>query len=110
MSILIDNIETFCHCARLLAYLEKDLLDGRVQQGERERLVEHFRFYSLKEKLDRGIVLVTGKKNEAFMSSWPDSGHRPIKHLAAHLRHQHIANDNIEAGLHDFSQALNTAW
>src|SRR5437588_5884819 len=91
------------------AQLKKDLVDYRVERRQFEGLVEHSRVYSPKEKLDRRIVLVTGKKNEALTRSRPDPCHRPIKHLAAHLRHHNVAKNEIETGLHDLTQALNAA-
>ena len=95
--------------AGVSAQFEKDIVDRRVERLQLEGLEEHRRLYPPKEKIDRRIVLVTGKENEALTSSWPDPRHRPVKHLAPHLRHHHVANDEIEGALHDLTQALDAA-
>ena len=90
------------------AQFEKDIVDRRVELRQMEGLVEHRRVNSPEEKIDRRIVLVTGKKNEPLSISRPDPRHRPVKHLAPDLRHHHVANDEIEGALHDLAQALDT--
>src|ERR1051326_1357508 len=104
MSILYQDLRT-----ALSAQLKKDLVDDRVESGQFEWLVKHSRLYALKEKLDCRIIFMTGKEDEALTCSRSDARHRPIKHLAAHLRHHHIAKNEIETRLHDFTQALNAA-
>jgi hypothetical protein len=91
------------------AQFEKDTVDRRVERRQLEGLEEHRRVHSPEEKLDRRIVPVAGKKNEPPSSSRPDPRHRPVEHLAADLRHQHVANDEIKGALHDLAQALDTA-
>ena len=102
-----------CECLALASpgsrQLTKDTADRRVERRQLEGLEEHCRVHPLKEKLDPRIILVTGKKDEVFTGSRPDACHRPVKHLAPDLRHQHVANDEIEAGLHDFTQTLDAA-
>jgi hypothetical protein len=44
--------------------LTKDIAYRRVELRQFEGLEEHRGVHPLEEKLDRGIVLVTGKKNE----------------------------------------------
>ena len=91
------------------AQFEKDVADRQVELLQLEGLEEHRRINSLEEKVDRRIVLVAGKKNEPLSSSRPDPRHRPVKHLAAHLRHNHVAKDDVKGRLHDFTQALDAA-
>jgi hypothetical protein len=88
---------------------EKDVLDRRVERLQGEGLEEHRRVHSPKEKLDRSIVLVAGKKNEPLSSGRPDPRHRPVEHLAPDLRHHHVANDEIKDALYDLAQAFDTA-
>ena len=66
-------------------------------------------FTRLKKNSMAAIVLVAGKKNEPLSSSRPHPRDRPVKHLASHLRHQHVANDDIEGAVPDLAQALDAA-
>src|SRR5579864_2184123 len=98
------------NCLRSLSLqLSKHVADRRVQHRKLERFENHRCINPSKEKLHRRIVLVTSKKNEALTSSRPDPRHRPIKHLAPHARHHHIAKEEIEAGVHDLTQTLDAA-
>jgi hypothetical protein len=47
---------------------------------------------------------VASKKNEPLNSSRPHPRDRPLKHLASHPRHHHVANDEIEGALRDLAQ------
>ena len=89
--------------------LAQNLLDRRVECRQLERLDENCRIRPLEEKLNRRVVPVAGKKNEAPGSPWPHPRDRPIKHLAPHPRHHHVANDDIERVLRDLAQAFDTA-
>src|SRR4029453_4367365 len=84
------------------------LVDRGLECTQLEWFVEHPRINATKEKFKRWIVLVPGKKNEAITSRRPGPGDRPIKHLASHFRHHHIANDNVEAALYDLLYALDS--
>jgi len=96
--------------AGVLAQLAKHIADCRVERLQLEGLDQHRRVYPLEEKLDSRIVPVAGKKNEPLTSSRPHPRDRPVKHLAADLRHHHVANDEIEGALHDLAQALDAVW
>jgi hypothetical protein len=90
-------------------YLAQNIVDRRVERRQLEGLDEHGRVHPLEEKLDGRIVRVAGKKNEPLSSSRSYPRDRPIKHLASHPRHHHIADDEIEAVLHDLVHALDAA-
>ena len=49
----------------------EDIADRGVELRQIERLVENRRVHPLKETLDRRIVLVAGKKDEALAGSRP---------------------------------------
>src|SRR6478672_80283 len=89
--------------------LAQNLLDRRLECRQLERLDEHCRIRPLEEKLNRRVVPVAGKKNEAPGGAWPHPRDCPVKHLAPHPWHHHVANDDIEGVLRDLAQALDTA-
>jgi hypothetical protein len=85
------------------------LVDRRVERRQLEGLGEYCRVHPLEEKLDGRIVRVASNKNKPLSRSRSYPRDRPVKHLASHPRHHHVANDEIKGVLPDLAQALDAA-
>src|SRR5690242_20899189 len=86
-----------------------NLSDGCVKSRQTERLEKHRCMHPPKEKIEARVVLMAGKKDKSLPRSGPDASHGPIKHLSAHIRHHHIANDELKTAFHYFAQPLDAA-